>query len=112
MTDVARRALGTAIARARSRAGLSQDQLGTATGLGQTAISRIETGDRKVEALELVTIGDELGVPAADLIGATRTLGDPVEVVALRIGESDDARALGPVLEALRRVEDLEDRLS
>ncbi|WP_211234928.1 helix-turn-helix domain-containing protein [Glycomyces arizonensis] len=56
-------ALGRRIADARKRSGLTQDGLSAAvTGLDRTAIAKIETGGRRVTALELADIAEALNV--------------------------------------------------
>lgn len=117
----ARERLGQAIATARTAAGLTQGALGAATGLGQTAVSRIEAGLRKVEFLELVTIAAELGVDVADLAEAaapatratTRDVPD-YQLVALRLADENpaQARALEPATSLLAAVHDLNRRLA
>jgi Zn-dependent peptidase ImmA (M78 family)/transcriptional regulator with XRE-family HTH domain len=54
--------LGGRIAEARSRAGLTQQQLATAVSLGRPAMNKIENGLQRVSALQLARIADELGV--------------------------------------------------
>lgn len=67
-----RPALGHVIFDARTAAGLSQEALGRATGLGQTAISRIESGQRRLDSVELVHIAEALGVEAGELLAAAK----------------------------------------
>lgn len=112
--------LGRAIANARSAAGVSQAALGRVTGLGQTAISRIESGQRKLDAVELVEIADELGIEVAELLSAARKTpndeGGKLDVpsafdrVANVLGreESVAAGALAWVLPFLTRLDELE----
>ncbi|WP_433209746.1 ImmA/IrrE family metallo-endopeptidase [Dactylosporangium sp. CS-047395] len=50
------------IQEARTRAGMSQGDLGRAVGLDRTAMNRIESGGRKVTALELSDIAAAVGV--------------------------------------------------
>lgn len=54
--------------RARERAGLSQGALAELVGLTQSAISRIESGERSVESLELARIAKALNVSVLDLL--------------------------------------------
>lgn len=56
-----RHALGRRIARARKRAGLTQEQLATALGLERTAITRIELGAQGLDTLQLTAIAETLG---------------------------------------------------
>ncbi|MGV0581392.1 XRE family transcriptional regulator [Mycolicibacterium elephantis] len=62
MGEIDSRTLGERIREARKRADLSQEQLGEAVGLDRTAINKIESGIRKVTALELADIARAIGV--------------------------------------------------
>jgi transcriptional regulator with XRE-family HTH domain len=115
---VAREHLGAAITAARTEAGLTQEQLGDLTGLGQTVVSRIESGHRRIESIELLSIARALGVDLSELlaIAAARSAGpgsaDDVELLALRLRDRGPAaaNALGWVkgfLDRLARLEDL-----
>ncbi len=53
--------LGERIARARSAAQLSQEQVAAALGLDRTAITKIEAGKRKVDTLEIARLAATLG---------------------------------------------------
>ena len=55
--------LGRRIADARTEAGLTQAELAATIGLERTALVRIESGDRKVSATELVAIAGALDRP-------------------------------------------------
>lgn len=55
--------LGERIAAARSASGFTQSELAAAIDLDRTAVSKIETGDRKVDAVELSRIAERLGRP-------------------------------------------------
>lgn len=52
-SEEARQALGTRLREAREYLGYSQDEVAKALGLPRPAISNMEAGTRKVEALEL-----------------------------------------------------------
>lgn len=91
---------------------MTQGELGTATGLGQTAVSRIESGQRKVDTLELVDIASALAVDVAGVVERARELAreqvggaatSGVELLALRL---KDPAASDDVDEALRWVPD------
>ncbi len=56
---------GGRIADARSAAGFTQGDLASKLGLDRTAITKIETGDRKVDSFELARIADILKRPIA-----------------------------------------------
>ncbi len=62
MGDVDARTLGERIREARLRAGASQDDLGRSAGLERTVINKIESGIRKVSAIELSDIASALNV--------------------------------------------------
>ena len=51
------------IAEARELAGLTQEQVSAATGLGQTVIATIEAGSRRLAATELVLLAEALDRP-------------------------------------------------
>ena len=51
--DDARKTLGERLREAREYLGFSQDQVATFLGVSRSALSNMETGQRKVEALEL-----------------------------------------------------------
>ena len=55
--------LSSRIAEARELAGLTQDQVSAATGLGRTVIAKIEAGSRKLGATELVVLAEALDRP-------------------------------------------------
>jgi transcriptional regulator with XRE-family HTH domain len=60
--------LGARIARFRLRAGMTQEQLGTAAGVGASYIARIEMGTRRPTLDVLGAIGDGLGLPLHRLV--------------------------------------------
>ncbi len=62
MADLDATVLGERIRDARKRADLTQDDLAQAIGLERTAINKIETGSRKISALELSDVADAVGV--------------------------------------------------
>lgn len=55
--------LGRRIAEARTESGMTQAGLAASIGLERTALVRIESGERKVSATELVALGEALGRP-------------------------------------------------
>lgn len=55
------------VARIRERRGLTQEQLGWAAGIHQTAIARIEKGERKPTLDTIFKLAAGLEVPAAEL---------------------------------------------
>ncbi|MFF8565183.1 helix-turn-helix domain-containing protein [Streptomyces albidoflavus] len=80
--------VGERIAEARVAAGLSQGGLGEMVGVDRTAVVRMEAGDRRVTALELMRLADVLGVPLAHLVSRS-----PSALVSRRsaLEESADA---------------------
>ena len=87
---------GDAIAIARSAAGITQEELGKLTGLGQSVISRIESGHRKVDSVELVAIAKALGIEVVELLTAGDVEAAPnYEVVALRLKKENPKVAPG-----------------
>lgn len=55
------------VERLREQRGLTQEQLGWASGLHQTAVARIETGERLPTLGTIFKIADGLEVPPAEL---------------------------------------------
>lgn len=74
--------IGTRVASARKTAGLTQEDLGQALGLDRTAVTRIESGRRELDARELAHLASILNrplpwflsVPAAALAGRRASL--------------------------------------
>ena len=62
MGEIDAKTLGERIRDARKRADISQEELGRAIGLERTVVNKIESGVRKVTALELSDIAGALGV--------------------------------------------------
>ncbi|GII78454.1 hypothetical protein Sru01_34360 [Sphaerisporangium rufum] len=62
MAEVDDKTLGVRVREARERAGLKQGELARLVGLERTAVNKIESGIRKVSALELSDIAASLGV--------------------------------------------------
>jgi transcriptional regulator with XRE-family HTH domain len=55
------------VGRIRKRRGLTQEQLGWAAGLHQTAVARIESGERKPTLETIFKLAAGLEVPPAEL---------------------------------------------
>lgn len=94
--SLTRAQLGERIGRARERAQLSQAGLAERVGITQSAISRIESGERGVDSLELAEIAKAVAVPVADLFEA-----DPIAEefqLAARAAALDDVAGLQPEL--------------
>jgi Zn-dependent peptidase ImmA (M78 family)/DNA-binding XRE family transcriptional regulator len=96
--------LGARIARARERLGLSQAELAERVELSQSAISRIETGGRGVDSLELAAIADALDASVLDLLEA-EPLAEELRVAARLEDVSEPAladRAVNRVMDVVR----------
>lgn len=65
MAAIDSRELGHRIQESRTRRGMSQDGLASQVGIERSAVSKIESGARKVSALELAHIAEALGVRMA-----------------------------------------------
>ena len=55
--------IGERLHAARVDSGISQSELARALGVDTSAVSRIESGQRKVDSLELATVSDAVGRP-------------------------------------------------
>lgn len=53
--------IGERVAQARAERGVTQAQLAASVGMDRTALVKIESGSRRVSAVELVSIARELG---------------------------------------------------
>lgn len=53
--------IGARVAEARAESGITQAQLAAAIGMDRTALAKLESGSRRVAAVELVAIARELG---------------------------------------------------
>src|SRR4051812_38468818 len=96
--------LGARVARARERLGLSQAELAERVDLSQSAISRIESGGRGVDSLELAAIADALDASVLDLLEA-EPLAEELRVAARVEDFSEPAvadRAVNRVMDVVR----------
>ena len=64
-----RKGLGAKLREAREYLGLSQDEVARAVGLPRSAISLVENGQRKVDALELKKFAEVYQRPVVDFTG-------------------------------------------
>ncbi|MFW5415285.1 helix-turn-helix transcriptional regulator [Nocardiopsis sp. CNT-189] len=80
--------VGVRIERARAAAGLSQRALADATGISQSTLSRIISGDRAAKMPELVAIAWETGHTVAQLTG-NGAVSERVECAARATNGSD-----------------------
>ncbi len=90
--------VGSRVVLARERAGFTQQQLGDRLGLHRSAITRVERGQRQLDALELAQIADQLGRSVEWFLTEP-----PAMIASHRIGLSDDADVRG-LEEQLERV--------
>lgn len=93
--------LGERVASAREQAGLSQGSLAELVGLTQSAISRIEAGERSIDSLELARLADVLDVSVLDLLESSPLAHE------LRIAARADVPESAALDRALNRVVDL-----
>lgn len=101
--ELTQSSLGARIARARERADLSQGGLAEHVGLTQSAISRIEAGERSVESLELAKLARALRISVLDLL-EERPLMEEL-LVAARAEATESAgldRALNRIVDLVR----------
>jgi len=66
-SDTPAAAFAANVERLREARGLTQEQLGWACGMHQTAIARIEKGERKPTLLTIFKLAGGLEVPPAEL---------------------------------------------
>lgn len=95
--------LGERIARARERAALSQGDLAERIGLTQSAISRIESGERSVESLELAKLAKALDISVLDLLEERPLMEELLVAARAEVEESAGLdRALNRVVDLVR----------
>lgn len=80
--DAARKALGSAVKKARKARGLSQLELAAMVGCGRPQISRIETGDRGVSFDLFALLCKKLGLDANDIVDPRTHNGAREELIA------------------------------
>ena len=92
--------IGSRVALARDRAGFTQQQLGDRLGIHRSAVTRIEQGQRQLDALELAQIADGLGRSVEWFLTEP-----PAAIASHRDGLSEDAdvRRLEDELETAAR---------
>lgn len=64
-------AFGVILRLARSKKGLSQEQLALVSDLDRTFISMLERGQRQPSLTSILCISNALGIPASDLVQQT-----------------------------------------
>ena len=62
------RILGEVLVRARERAKLKQAEVAARLGLPASYLSKIESGTRRLDVIELIRIAEAMGADAAELI--------------------------------------------
>lgn len=97
MTDRERTALAERLRTAREAAGLSQEEVAQQLGLPRPAISQIENGNRKVQALELARLAKLYGSPLSffadeEPVGSKRL--DALHRTASALSEKDRSEVL------------------
>lgn len=80
--------VGARIERARVAAGFSQRALADATGISQSTLSRVISGQRAAKVPELMAIGWATGATVAELAG-TGTVAERAEGAARAINHAD-----------------------
>jgi len=92
--DEDRKALGERLRQAREYLGFSQDQVATVLGVPRSALSLMETGQRKVEALELKKLATLYKRPVGYFTGEEEeSFGADVKHLARKVAElSEDDR--------------------
>src|SRR3954470_4997687 len=88
--DEDRKALGERLREAREYLGFSQDQVPTFLGVSRSALSLIETGQRKVDALELKKLAGLYKRPVGQFTGETAeetSFGADVKHLASKVSE-------------------------
>jgi HTH-type transcriptional regulator/antitoxin HipB len=72
------RVLGEVLVRARERAGLKQAEVAARLGLPASYLSKIESGTRRLDVIELIRIAEAIGADAAEIIAEVqRVLSSP-----------------------------------
>lgn len=100
---------GALIDRARDAAGLSQRALADATGISQSTLSRIISGERAAKMPEVLAIAWATGHTVAQLTGA-RTVADRVQCAARATNGCDMDRMREALLHFLELDDYLDDQ--
>ena len=105
--DEDRKALGDRLREAREYLGFSQDQVATFLGVSRSALSLMETGQRKVEALELKKLAGLYKRPVGYFTGEEAeetSFGADVKHLARKVAElaPDDREELARFADFLR----------
>jgi len=101
-----RRTLGERLREAREYLGFSQEEIATFLGVPRSALSLIETGQRKVDALELKKLAGLYKRPITHFTGdeTQETLGADIDHLARKASKlsSDDREELARFADFLR----------
>lgn len=105
--DDDRKALGERLREARVYLGFSQDQVATFLGVSRSALSQIESGRRKVDALELKKLAGLYNRPVGHFTGeetAEFSFGSDIKHLARKVSElsHDDREELARFADFLR----------
>lgn len=105
--DDGRKALGERLREAREYLNFSQDQVATFLGVSRSALSLMETGQRKVDALELKKLAKLYKRPVGFFTGEAAeeiSFGTDVKHLARQVAElsPDDREELGRFADFLR----------
>lgn len=105
--DDDRKLLGAHLREAREYLGFSQDEVATFMGISRSALSLIETGQRKVDALELKKLAGLYKRPVGHFTGEVAeevSFGTDVKHLARKVAElsSDDREELSRFADFLR----------
>ncbi len=77
--------VGQRLKAARVKAGLTGTQLGEAMGLNKDQISKIESGVRRIDIVELASAADRLGTTVRELLGRAAAPDRPALAMAARL---------------------------
>ena len=105
--DEARKTLGERLREAREYLGFSQEEVATYLGVSRSALSNIESGQRKVDALELKKLASLYKRPVSYFTGDEtegESYGDDIAHLARKASElsADDRAELGRFADFLR----------
>lgn len=92
------RDFGSRLKELREASGVSQRELGSAIELDQSAVHRMEAGERKIEVGEMIAACEYLGVPVDELLQP--------QTSAMALRASGSARDLTEVKREFRKVID------
>ena len=70
-------ALRGALIAARKKSGLTQTQLAVRLKCHQSFVARVESGERRIDVVELIVLARALEANAADLLAATEAATEP-----------------------------------